>query len=140
MNKVVFESNTVDTSTGEILSSTKIIKRELSRDKFLRVYIDDICKLAKCCGAETSIILASLQFVDYSTNEIVINSTRRKQIAESAGIKDSTFNVNLGRLIKKNIIVKIDNIHYLNPRLFFFGSDIDRENILKLTLEYIIKD
>ena len=135
-NTTVYESVTKNFETGEISESQRVIRKVINKDKFVRTYIEDICKLAKCTGAEQSIILASLQFVDYESNELIINSGRRKEIAENAGIKDSTFNVNLGRLISKNIIVKIKGRLFLNPRLFFFGSDIDREKVLKLTLNY----
>ena len=134
--KTIYESVKMNFETGEIQESQRIIKKTVTQEKFRRTYVADICKLAKCTGAEQSIILASLQFVDYETNELMINTGRRKIIAATANIKDSTFNVNLGRLIAKNIIVKIDNILYLNPRLFFYGSDIGREKVLNLTLKY----
>jgi hypothetical protein len=43
------------------------------------------------------------------------------------------------RLVKKNILIKESNAAYLlNPKLFFFGTDIDREKLFELNIRYEI--
>ena len=64
-----------------------------------------------------------------------------KLLSEATGIKlDSIYSL-IGRLIIKGILIKDDeNIIYLNPKLFFFGSDIERNKVLEFVLRYEIND
>ena len=139
--KVVFQRDTIDADTGELINTVRVIKRSVTNESFIRAYVEDICKIVKCTGAEMAVILCSLKYIDYNTNEFHINKNRRNEITELAGITKNTFNCCMYKLYKKNIFIKHENGNiYLNPRLFFFGSDVERSKILKLTIMYEIKD
>lgn len=139
--KVVFQRDTIDAETGELVNSVRVIKRSVTQESFIRAYVEDICKIVKCTGAEMAIILCSLKYINYNTNEFNVNKNRRNEISEMAGISKNTFNCSMHKLYRKNIFIKHDNGNiYLNPRLFFFGSDVKRSEILKLTISYDIKD
>lgn len=138
--RTVYQKDNIDFTTGEVTSTSRIIKKEIKKETFLMCYIEDICTLAKCPQSEVAIVLGCLKYIEYNTNELVLTAARRKEIAQDINIKDNTFKMGMSRLYKRNIFVKLGEPGYeriyLNPRLFFKGSDLERENVLTLTLQY----
>ena len=112
----------------------------VEKEMFVRAYVDDICRLAKCNRSEQSFILASLKYIDYNTNELVLTSSRREWIANMGNMKMNTLNIAVSTLYKKGILIKVDKQTYLNPKLFFFGTDIERNKCFALVIKYEITD
>lgn len=135
-NKTVYQSNSVDYETGEVKSSTWVKGTKLSTESFVRTYISDIGVLAKCTGSEISIVLCSLQYINWETNEIVLTPQRRKELAECGNLTMNTVNTGISRLIKKNILIRDEGKMILNPKLFFFGSDLGRLKVFEMKLRY----
>lgn len=135
--KTVYEQTKMDYETGEIKEKLWIRQEGLTLEMFVRTYVQDIGLLTKCSGAMVKVVLCSLKYLNYDTNEIVFNAARRKEIALCAGISLNTVNTSISRLYKKDILVK-DKMGriFLNPKLFFFGTDIARANTLRLVLSY----
>ena len=106
---------------------------------FVRTYIEDIGILAKCNKSEQSVILCSLKYLDYGTNELLLTPARRKELCDCAGLKLNTVNMAVSTLYKKNIFIKKDGSTFLNPKLFFYGTDIDREKQFQLIVNYTIE-
>jgi hypothetical protein len=142
--KTIFEKQEFDLSTGEVTSVSRIVKKEVPKDQFVFCYVNDICTLQKCPQSEIGIVLGCLPYLDYNTNEVVLSPARKKKIAQECNITDGTFRISIMRLFQKNILIKMveEDITktYLNPRLFFFGNDIHRAEVLQLTIEYKLKD
>lgn len=136
----IFTENNVDEQTGEITPTRWITKEVKNQEHFMRTYIQDLGVLAKCSKAEQSVVLCCLKYVSYSTNELLLNSSRRKELVGCTGLSINTINTAISRLYKKNIFVKDITGNYLNPKLFFYGTDLDRSKIIDLTLRYIIKE
>lgn len=135
----VFTQTQLDTETGELIPTRWIKKEVKSTEMFIRTYIQDIGALAKCSKAEQSIVLCCLKYLDYNTNKIYLDPQRKEEICETSGIKRNTINSALPRLVKKNILIKDSlNSYTLNPVLFFFGTDVERNNLFNLTIEYKI--
>ena len=141
MSQIIYSNVTEDFQTGEIVSRTFLKKECKNTEVFVRTYIDDIGALAKCSGAETSVVLCSLKYIDYNTNVISITGMRRDEICECAGLKLNTVNTAIARLVKKNIFIKQGAGQYLlNPTIFFFGSDIARHKVFELKIQYNINN
>lgn len=104
----------------------------------MRTYIQDIGLLAKCSGAEISTVLCCLKYIDWNTNEILLTSIRRKEVATCGELSMNTVNTAVSRLIKKNIFVKTKGKLLLNPTLFFFGDEPSRMKMFELKLQYHI--
>ncbi len=134
--KTIYLSNTVDFETGEVKGSSRITREEITMDQFARVYINSIKLLAKCKGAEISVVLSCLKYLEYNTNEIILSTDRRIDISKAAGVTQGTFNVTFSQLVKKNILIKIERKLYLNPILFFYGTDVERQRCLEATVDY----
>lgn len=140
MSQIVYSHTCEDFTTGEIKERTFIKKEVKNQEMFVRTYIEDIGALAKCSGAEQSVILCCLKYLDYNTNELILNKQRRNEICECGGLKLNTVNTAISRLYKKSIFVKHEDRVYLNPKLFFYGSDIARNQLFELKIQYQIKD
>lgn len=107
--------------------------------KHARVYFDCLPFLTKCNGAELGVVLSVLPLLGWNTNEFVLSPEIRSRVCVDADIKQNTFNAALTRLVKKNILIrKCENTYLMNPKIFFFGNDLDRNTIIKATLTYII--
>lgn len=89
-----------------------------SNFKRLTVNIDKISELTNLSGAELSILLAMIKFTQL--NECVLTTSRRRVIANLANVKDSTFNVSLGRMIDKGVLAKSEGSLFINPDLIRF--------------------
>lgn len=141
MSKTIYTQTVIDPETGEVIPTKWITRKVKNTDVFIRTYIEDIGALAKCSGAEQSVIWCSLKYIDYNTNRLFIDTNRRKEFSECGGISINTVHSAIQRLVKKNILIKESNVSYLlNPSLFFFGTDLEREKVFDLTIRYIVTE
>lgn len=141
MSQHIYTKTSVDTETGETKQVEFLVRKQLNKEQFVRAYIEDLGALAKCSGAEQSVILCSMKYLDYNTNELFINKQRREEIVECGSLKLNTINSAIARLIKKNILIKKGSSSYiLNPKLFFFGTDLERYKLFKLSISYEIRE
>lgn len=139
MAQVFYTKETQDMKTGETVTKEIFRKQVANQEQFVRTYIEDIGALAKCTGAEKGVILCSLQYLDYATNEFILTPERREAICKCAEIKPDTVSASISRLQKKNIIIrKSGSTYILNPKLFFYGRDIDRASVVEVTMAYVI--
>lgn len=136
--KTVFQKDEVDFTTKEVKTSTVVRASKLTTESFLRMYTKDLASLIGCSNAEKNILLSCfmLNFVVWETNEIVLNKRRRQEIIELLEISPSTFNCSISRLGKKGVLNRIDGRLILNPKLFFFGSDIGKLKVVDLVFRY----
>jgi|SRR5579863_3576617 len=138
--KALYRAQTVDHTTGEVTETVTVTKEVKSTGKFLLAYVEDIGKLIGCTKGEIGIVLACLQFVDYNTNELVLTPGRRTKICDLTGMTKDSFYTTVGRLYKKNILIREKDSVYLNPKLFFCGKDLDKDKWFSLHLDYRILD
>lgn len=141
MSKVVYKKEEFNYETGEHKKSTVIRATKVSSEVFLRLYTRDISVLYGCSNAEKNILISlwDLKFVIWDTNEVVLNSQRRKEIVALLSISPNTLNCSISRLTKKNVLIRVGEKLYLNHHLFFFGTDLGRMTTAELTLQYFIE-
>lgn len=141
MSKTVYKRDEFNYETGEHKKSTVIRATKVTTEAFIRLYTKDISVLYGCSNAEKNILIAlwDLKFVIWDSNEVVLNSQRRKEIVTLLSISPNTLNCSISRLVKKNVFIRVDNKIYLNPKLFFFGTDLGRMTTAELTLQYFIE-
>lgn len=136
--KTVYTQTELDKETGELIPTKWITRKNLNQEQFIRAYIQDIGALAKCSGAEVSTILCSLPYLEFNSPKIILNPERRHLICNCANISLNTFNSALSRLTKKNLLVKTGyNTYELNPKLFFYGDDLTRDQLV-ISIQYDI--
>lgn len=136
--QIEYQKNVIDNLTGELLESTSavITKKKLSKKAFIKTFAEDIGLLCKCSKAESSVIWCCLQFIDYRSNEILLTSTRRKEIADKSEITINTVNQSISKLKKKNIIISESGKLFFHPNLFISCSEETASKIYELTVRY----
>lgn len=136
--KVVKQVDTIDTSTGEVISSTQQVYTKEVEDDYVKVYVNTISSLHNVKGAAASTMFEMLSLLGYS-KLIVLAPSIKKQMAENAGIKLNTLEHNLGTLCKAGLLIKeATNVYSVNP--YFAGrgkwKDI-KENRLDIPLNLL---
>ncbi len=135
--------NEVGTGEGGEVTYTKTIERSIvSPDKFFKTYLDDLGAIIKCSNAEKNFILCCTfhKFIEYETNEIVLTKARRAIVGTCSEINERSVQNIFYRLIAKNIIIKHKDSFYLNPSLFFTGTEMAREKMFGLQMKYKIEE
>lgn len=144
MQKTVFKSEVVDTTTGEVIKEFRVIKKTLpNKEMFIQTYIQDLGVLLKCTKGQIDLLICIInnQFVEFDTNEVLITPARKQVLSECSNIKVMSINNLLVTLKKKNILVFDESKRmYLNPKLFFFGSELAREKMFELRINYTINE
>lgn len=104
----------------------------------VKFYFKNAPLLSPCSKAEIVTLLCSLPYIDYNTNELILTTARRIELSKSADLKPNTISIAISKLTERNILIKDKDTKqlFLNPKLFFFGSDIERTKALELTLRY----
>lgn len=143
MEKVIFRSQTID-SDGVIINENRVFKKEVkSKEQFVQTYIRDVGVLLQCTKGQIDLLICIMknQFIEFDTNEVILNSVRRKLLSECSGIKvSSIYSLFVGLKSKKVIVTDDKGKDYLNPNLFFFGSELARDRMFSLKINYTIVD
>ena len=139
MAQAIYTKETQDMQTGEVVKREIFRKQVANTEQFVRAFIEDMGLLAKCSGAEKGVVLCSLKYLDYNTNEFILTPDRRAEICECGQIRPDTVSSSISRLLKKNIIIKKSGSTYiLNPKIFFYGKELERAKVVEATIVYEI--
>ena len=106
----------------------------------MQIYPESLGSLLKCTKGQIDLLVAIInsKFMEFDSNEVILNSNRRNVIAEKTGLSlSSIYNLTNG-LKKKNILVEDKGRLYLNPKLFFYGSELARQKMFSLSIDYNI--
>jgi fructose/tagatose bisphosphate aldolase len=140
MERTVFTSTQYDGSTGEVTKNVVIKKKVKTQEQFVQAYCEDLGSLLKCSNGQINLLIAliNLQYIEFNTNEIVVTPARRDIIAEKINLSTGAIYNAISALKKKNIILNDGKQMFLNPKLFFYGSELAREKMFQLSIDYTI--
>jgi len=134
------ETNHVDMATGEIVSKEQYFVREVSRDEFIKFYVDNTGVLLGLKDHELRLVLALLQHMKYD-NVIYMTKETKTVIAKGMDLSIQRISDTVTSLVKKKAIYRMSNGHYtMNPDLFFKGDDLNRIELFKRIMEIKITD
>lgn len=133
---------TIDTETGEVEVVERKVKRKVSREKFIMMFLSDIQGIIGLTSkSEFQVLLAITELVSFNTNEVILIKPVKMIIAEKTKLKYDSVKNTISRLHKKEILIrKASSTYVLNPKYFFKGEDTARSSVLKWTIEYVIND
>ena len=141
MAKMVFNETTIDESTGEVLHKRWVTKEALNRQKFIKMYLQDLSALRKLTHAQYRMLVELTIYLEYNTNVFYFNAERRAEVSKNIGVEINTVNKSLSRLMKDELILKITSGTYqMNPKYFFNGDEMERAKALEVILTYKIND
>ena len=131
IGRVVYQKDTVDLSTGQIIQTEREIKVPKEPD-FIKLYLDDMVMLKDIPQWVSGILYSLLKRMSYQ-NEIVLNATIKKRIAADLDITTRTIDNALVTFVKKNILFRVGvGVYQANPYLFGKG---EWTNIRKIRLQ-----
>ena len=131
------ERETINHQTGELISKEDLkISKEKNREKFIKVFIDNLDYIIEALKPiEKSIFFVLMYQMNYH-NIISLNSTIRKTIQISLGLSQSAVSKGINALIEKKVLLKVekenaekfhisfwtDKEYLINPQLIGSGS------------------
>lgn len=141
MPRTIYTDTVTDANTGEVLTQRTITRTVKNKDQFIKAYVSDIAALIECSNSEKNLVLCmiNLGYVEYETNDIVLNVPRKQKLCSCASINIRSMHNSLYSLIKKNIILRDGKRLVLNPKLFFYGNETERSKMFQLNIKYKIK-
>ena len=123
--------------TKELINGEIKITKEKTKSRtvhetephFVKLYINDICKLNDIPKLGNAVLNELLPLMNYQ-NEIVLNAGVKRRIVESLNTSRASLDNSLTKLVKSDILRRVDTgIFKLNPFLFGKGSWGDIKNI-----------
>ena len=129
------------------LESGQIIETETEQtlnfgktDDFVMTFTKDLGYLKNLSKGEIVLFFGLLQIVN-NNNEIILNAGIKKRMSENFDIKLESINVLLSQLVKKNMILKTDEmgVYLLNVFLFGKGKWTDIKK-MRMMIEWDFKE
>lgn len=127
--------------TGEVIETEKeqIINFQKT-DDFIMTFTKDLGYLKNLSKGEIVLFFGLLQIVN-NNNEIILNAGIKKRMSENFDIKIESINVLLSQLVKKQMILKTDEmgVYLLNVFLFGKGKWTDIKK-MRMLIEWDFKE
>lgn len=122
------ERETINHQTGELISKEDLkISKEKNREKFIKVFIDNLDYIIEALKPiEKSIFFVLMYQMNYH-NIISLNSTIRKTIQISLGLSQSAVSKGINALIEKKVLLKVEKE---NAEKFHISFWTDREFLI----------
>lgn len=116
----------------EVKSLNVIVEKE---PDYVKLYVRDILRLNDIPKSGNEVLFAILKRMNYS-NDIILISYVKKEIAEELGIREITLRKSIELFVEKSILLRKDrSIYIINP--FFFGrGKWDEIKKIRLLIEY----
>lgn len=141
MSQTVY-THIVMNQEGE-LQEAKYIKKEVrSTSEFIQLYFEHVSTLAKLPRIEYSTLMCIIKHISWKDNDFQMGSKTMQEIVECSGLKVGSIHNALSRLTKRNILQRVKHGWYkLNPKIFWKGSELDRQKQFTLVYEWnIVED
>ena len=123
MKKAIEVTTKIDYTTGEVKETSSVRRYRGDEPNYIKLYLADISYMHGLPTTTSDVLNELLQYVTYGTQEIMLNSTAKKRIAEVAGMSSRTLDNRLQELAKSGIIHRVATGTYiLNPYLFGKGD------------------
>ncbi len=127
--------------TGEVIETEKeqIINFQKT-DDFIMTFTKDLGYLKNLSKGEIVLFFGLLQIVN-NNNEIILNAGIKKRMSENFDIKIESINVLLSQLVKKQMILKTNEmgVYLLNVFLFGKGKWTDIKK-MRMLIEWDFKE
>ncbi len=124
--QIVYESNTVDFGTGEVMQQTTVA-RVSQEPEFVKLYLDCLSTFKGFSKTLNPILLEFLRNMSYATSDnggqiIYINASMKKNIAKKLNKSTDRVNQALTEFVKNGIFKRVDTgMYQVNPFLFGRG-------------------
>jgi hypothetical protein len=140
MATTVFTENVVNAETGELISK-KWINKESSRENFVLLYMEHIGTIAKLSQGQLATLVAIAELIEYNTGDFSLHPLAIQRVANSSKLSIGTIRNAITALKKKNLIQsKGTNWYTVNPKIFWKGTELERNKQFEVTYRWNIKE
>lgn len=132
------ESQHVDPETGEVLQytdRTEVVRTD--SEPFFLTYSKQIVAL---CGkpifnATSKVLWKLLEFAEYNTGKVYMNSGRKQEILKECSISRATYDRAIRDLVDAEIIEKNKDTYTINEGMFWKGDQKARMELMEAKLK-----
>jgi hypothetical protein len=142
MKKGIETTTTINHETGEVTNSSVVRRYKGDEPNYVKLYLSDISYLYGFPSTNNDLLFELLKYISYGTNEIILNATTKKRMAEVIGMNVRTVDNKLQELVKTKILDRVaPGTFTLNPYLFGKGdwksvTELRNKNLhLKITYD-----
>ena len=123
MRKAIEKTTKINHETGEVTESTVVKRFKGDEPNYIKLYLSDISYMHGLPTTTSDVLQELLKYVTYGTQEIMLNATSKKRIAETTGMNIRTVDNRLQDLVKAGILDRVAlGTFVLNPYLFGKGD------------------
>ena len=134
------EYSLVHNDTGEIVEFKQV--KKVKQEEFMLLFLAAAELLNQLDGTSIKILIFCWKYSTFNNNvekegNLIYNNVYFKDKLRESGLtySNNTINIYIGRLCKKNLLIKKGGgVYMLNPEYFFKGTLNDRSK-LRMTLE-----
>lgn len=124
----------VDVNTGEIVQEMlkTVTFKTADKEEFFMLFIKSLAPLFRISSLPAiKILIKFCQIASYNTGEIVLSSSKRKDICEELEMTNNHFSNMITYLKKQGILYGQHGSFYLNPIISWKGDTNTREESIK---------
>ena len=126
------ETTVVDQETGEIITTSRTFGIKTSVDEFYMSYISNMVGFFNLKSAiDCKLITKMCMIADYNTGRVLITPEVRRDILSLLVISSQQMSNSLAALKKIGLIKGSKGTYYLNPMVYWKGTNDSRNSILR---------
>lgn len=132
----------IDHQTGETIVTEMNYIKKVDSDNFIMVYLSDMSSLFSIKGEIEQFILTWMWAnTGWNNSPVAIDKFIKEDLSSTHGVKPQSISDALTRLVAKGLIIKNRRLFYsLNPKYFFKGDKKEREQMLRVNVDYHIEN
>lgn len=126
------ESTTVDKETGEIITTNKTYSIKTDPENFYMTYIESLASFFKIGTIlDVKVLVKFCTIAEYNSGRVLVTSEVRKEIMEFLNIDKYRLSRSIKQLRELNLITGDYGTYYLDPAVFWKGTNSMRRSLLK---------
>ena len=142
---LVNETTTVDTSTGEVLTTSKKFAVRQTVEEFYMTFINFIKPFYELTsGTDIKLLTWMCTKAEYNTGRVLITPDIRKEIVILLGVTAQQISNSITALKNKNLLKGSRGTYYINPEIYWKGSMDARKGLMeqypKLTINFKLEE
>jgi hypothetical protein len=122
---------------GEIIHQSNTTVFSVGKEpNYIKLYMADICYMKDMPKTHHPILQALLGYIHWGTNQLILNASLKKDIADSLGVKMNTLDKAILGFVRAEILIrKAPGVFVFNPYLFGSGHWDDIQEI-RMNISY----
>jgi hypothetical protein len=126
------ETTTVDEETGEVVTTSKTFAVKVARDEFYMSYISNMMGVFNLKSVvDIKLLTRMCMIAEYNTGRVLITSEVRKETGDLLQVSTQQITNSLYSLKKLGLIKGNRGTYFLNPMVYWKGSNDVRDNLLR---------